>query len=106
MRAELASVRSNTDNLAAEYETRQKILCQLTSFSQSLAASQARLGDMAQLLCNESHQAVKVADVSVASGQSTNGIVTDLLRLAEDSSASAHEVEVLAKQADQISSIV
>ncbi|HPP46967.1 MAG TPA: methyl-accepting chemotaxis protein, partial [Accumulibacter sp.] len=106
VRAELASARSKADNLTVEYETRQKILCQLTSFSQSLAASQASLADMAQVFCNGSHQAVKVADVSVANGQTTNGIVSDLLRLAKDASASAHEVEVLAKQADQISSIV
>ncbi len=104
--AELAAIRASAANQKAEDEALKQLFGHLASFSQSLTASQASLGGMAQVLRNERNQAVKAAEVSVASGQMTNEIASDLLRLAKDSSTSAHEVEILAKQAEQISSIV
>ena len=103
---ELAAIRTSAASQKAGDEALKQLLGHLASFSQSLTASQASLGGMAQLLRNERNQAVKAAEVSVASGQITNQIATDLIRLAQDSSTSAHEVEILAKQAEQISSIV
>ncbi len=104
--AELAALRAKSADQTAEDQALKQLLGHLVSFSQSLTASQTSLGSMAHMLRAESDQAVKAAEVSVASGQMTNEIATDLLRLAKDSSASAHEVEILAKQADKISSIV
>ena len=104
--AELASVKAEAAAHEAECATLKAVLGHLSAFSQSLSGSQESLGNMAQLLRSERNQAIEAAQVSVTSGQTTTEIATNLHRLANDSSSTAREVEVLAKQADEISSIV
>jgi methyl-accepting chemotaxis protein len=61
---------------------------------------------MANLLREERNEAIEAAAVSVSSGRTTTEIASNLHRLALDSNSTASEVEVLAKQADEISAIV
>jgi hypothetical protein len=82
------------------------VLLHLSAFNQTLSGSQQSLGNMANLLREERNQAVQAAEVSVASGQTTTEIASNLHRLAEYSSTTADEVGLLAKQADEISAIV
>lgn len=106
LQAELAALKSEASAHEQECNTLKAVLGHLAAFSQSLSGSQESLGNMAALLRSERNQAVEAAQVSVASGHTTTEIATNLHRLAKDSSATAREVEVLAKQADEISLIV
>ena len=89
-----------------ECQTLRSVLVHLSAFSETLAGSQETLGQMANLLKDERNQAIEAAEVSIASGQTTTEIASNLHRLAEDSAVTAKEVETLAQQADQISAIV
>jgi len=89
-----------------ECDMLKSVLLHLSAFNETLAGSQQSLGNMANLLREERNQAVQAAEVSVASGQTTTEIASNLHRLAEHSSATADEVGLLAKQADEISAIV
>lgn len=106
LQAQLAAERTAAAAKEAECDTLKAILMHLSEFSQTLMGSQQSLGNMANLLRDERNQAVEAAKVSVTSGQTTAEIATNLHRLAEDSAFTAREVETLAKQADEISSIV
>lgn len=113
LQQENQQLRNQVDELQAsweakmqECETLKAVLGHLAQFSESLAGSQQSLGNMANLLREERNQAVQAAEVSIASGQTTTEIAVNLQRLAEDSAATAHKVETLAKQAGEISSIV
>ena len=106
LQEQLAAEKSNAAAKAAECDALKAILTHLSEFSQTLMGSQQSLGNMASLLHDERNQAVEAAKVSVTSGQTTAEIATNLHRLAENSSFTAREVGTLAKQADEISSIV
>jgi hypothetical protein len=106
LQLELASVRSRERAIDEECTTLKEVLAYLVEFGQTLAGSQQSLGGMANLLSVERNRAVEAAEVSETSGHTTTEIATILHRLAEDSAATAHEVGLLAKQADEISSIV
>lgn len=106
LQTDMAALNATNSAKEKECETLRAVLTHLAKFSESLTGSQQSLGNMANLLREERIQAVKAAEVSVTSGQTTTEIATNLHRLAEDSSATAREVELLAKQADEISSIV
>lgn len=102
----LAAAQAQAQAKETECETLKNVLSHLSAFSQTLADSQQSLGTMANSLREERNQAVKAAEVSVASGQTTTEIATSLHKLAENSANTAREVGTLAKQADEISSIV
>ena len=111
--AELAALRgelSHHQNLAAEKdrecETLKDILRNLAMFSDTLSGSQNSLAQMANLLKEERSQAVEAAEVSIASGQTTTEIATNLHLLAENSANTARKVDALAHQAGEISAIV
>lgn len=106
LQSQLDSVRQEAKVKEDECQMLRAVLTHLAEFSQTLAGSQQSLGSMANLLREERNRAVEAAEVSVTSGQTTTEIATNLHRLAEDSSATAKEVGMLAKQADEISSIV
>ncbi len=106
LRSELASLGSHDKSVDEECATLKGILGYLADFGETLAGSQQSLGSMASLLSVERNRAVEAAEVSETSGHTTTEIATILHRLAEDSAATAGEVGMLAKQADQISSIV
>lgn len=89
-----------------ECATLKAVLRNLSVFSETLASSQASLGQMANLLREEKKQAVEAAEVSITSGQTTTEIATNLHLLATNSANTAKEVDTLARQATQISSIV
>ena len=89
-----------------ECETLKAILANLALFSDTLAGSQASLGQMANLLKEEKIQAVEAAEVAISSGQTTTDISSNLHRLAESSNHTAKEVDGLAKTAGEIGSIV
>ena len=89
-----------------ECETLKAVLRNLAAFSQTLAGSQASLGQMANMLKEEKAQAVEAAEVSVSSGQATTEIATNLHMLAENSANTAREVDALAQLAGEISAIV
>ncbi|MBL8398160.1 MAG: CZB domain-containing protein [Candidatus Accumulibacter sp.] len=106
LRAELATARANADHKNTDNQLLTAALSHMADFNQSLVASQLSLGGMATLLREEQNQAQAAANVAVASGGTTTEIATSLRRLAQDSAATAQEVETLAKQVDEISSIV
>lgn len=106
LQSEISVLRADAQSKALECDTLRSILGYLSEFSQTLSGSQQSLGGMANLLSEEKNQAAKAAEVSVTSGQTTTEIATNLHRLAKESSATALEVGMLAKQADEISSIV
>lgn len=89
-----------------ECETLKAVLVNLASFSDTLAGSQASLGQMANILREEKIQAVEATAVAVSSGQTTTDISSNLHRLAESSNHTALEVDGLARTAGEISSIV
>jgi hypothetical protein len=91
---------------AAECETLRAVLRKLALFSNTLAGSQASLGQMASLLSEEKSRALEAAEVSITSGQTTTEIAADLHRLASNSANTAKEVDGLAQQAGEISAIV
>lgn len=102
----LAEEKNLSSRKDQECQTLRAVLTHLSAFSETLAGSQQSLGQMANLLKDERNQAIEAAEVSIASGQTTTEIASNLHRLAEDSAVTAKEVETLAKQADQISAIV
>jgi hypothetical protein len=106
LRQQLADQEARSALKMAECDTLKEILQQLGLFNDTLAGSQQSLGHMAALLAQEKKQAIAAAEVSVASGKTTTEIAENLHRLAENSSVTAREVELLAKQADEISAIV
>lgn len=106
LRYEADACRADAKSKADECETLKAVLQHLSEFSQTLGGSQQSLASMANMLREERNQAIQAAEVSVSSGQTTTEIATNLHRLAENSASTAKEVEMLAKQADEISSIV
>ncbi|MBS1139748.1 MAG: methyl-accepting chemotaxis sensory transducer [Proteobacteria bacterium] len=113
LESELISLRQalNSQQNAASQKEREcdalkGILANLASFSESLGISQSSLGQMATVLNEERNQAIEAAEVSVQSGKATTEIASNLHRLAEDSAATAKEVEGLAHQAGEIGKIV
>ena len=89
-----------------ECETLKAVLVNLALFSDTLAGSQASLGQMANLLREEKIQAVEASEVAISSGQTTTDISSNLHRLAESSSLTAREVDGVARTAEEIGSIV
>lgn len=89
-----------------ECETLKSIMRNLASFSQTLSGSQSSLGQMAALLNEEKIQAVEAAEVSISSGETTTEIAANLHQLAKSSANTAGEVEALAREAGEISTIV
>lgn len=87
-------------------DTLKAVLRNLAMFSQTLIGSQTTLGEMANRLKDEKAQAVRAAEVSVATGQATTDIADNLHLLAENSAVTAKEVETLARHAGEIGSIV
>lgn len=106
LKLDLASSALAADAKGSECEMLKDVLGHFAQFSQTLAGSQQSLGSMANLLRQERNQAVEAAEVSESSGQTTTEIATNLHQLAVDSAETAREVETLAKQADEISTIV
>lgn len=106
LRAALNEERRLSIEADRECQTLKSVLRHLGAFSETLAGSQQSLGLMAALLQDERNQAIEATAVSIASGQTTTEIASNLHHLAEDSAVSAREVESLAQQADQISAIV
>ncbi|HMW18758.1 MAG TPA: methyl-accepting chemotaxis protein [Accumulibacter sp.] len=106
LRAELTIVRNNENEKTSEYQIFTSTLSHLADFSRSLVASQLSMGNMATMLREEQNHAHTAAAVAVTSGGTTTEIATNLQRLAQDSSATAHEVETLARRVEEISSIV
>lgn len=89
-----------------ECDTLKAIMRNLALFSETLAGSQTSLGQMANLLKEEKIRAVEAAEVSITSGQTTTEIAENLHNLAESSAHTAREVDALAHQASEISTIV
>ncbi|HZX31769.1 MAG TPA: methyl-accepting chemotaxis protein [Rhodocyclaceae bacterium] len=106
LRAEIAAKDEAKNDKDRECELLKSVLQHLSAFNETLAGSQQSLGFMAGVLRDERNEAIRAAEVSVASGRTTTEITSNLDRLARDSSATAKEVESLAKQADEISAIV
>ena len=106
LQAELEQQLQAQQSKELECATLKSVLGHLASFSQTLGGSQQSLGDMANQLRAERNEAIQAAHVSVSSGQTTSEIAENLHLLAENSTATARDVEVLAKQADEINSIV
>ncbi len=106
LRADLANRDDEVARQQRELDSLRSIIAHLSVFSQTLAGSQQSLGQMANLLRDERNEAIEAAAVSVSSGRTTTEIASNLHRLALDSNSTASEVEVLAKQADEISAIV
>lgn len=106
LRESLTVVKRDAQVKERECDTLRSVVKNLSGFSQTLSGSQQSLGNMANLLREERDQAVRAAEVSVLSGQTTQEIAVNLHRLAEGSSGTAREVGALAKQADEISAIV
>ena len=90
----------------AECDTLKQVLLSLATFRITLGGSQTSLAAMAGSLQQEKQEAMEAAEVSRNSGQTTTEIASNLQRLAGDSAQTAREVDVLARQADEISSIV
>ena len=106
LRSELRQKESDTASKEHECSTLRSVLMHLSAFNQTLSGSQQSLGNMANILREERNQAVQAAEVSMASGQTTTEIASNLHQLADRSSATADEVGLLAQQADEISAIV
>ena len=111
--AELAMLRqmlAEQQALAAakdsECETLKAVLRNLALFSTTLSGSQQSLAEMASKLKEEKARALEAAQVSMTSGQITTEIATSLHLLAENSVATAREVDGLAQQAGEIGAIV
>jgi len=113
LRAEIGSLQDTLNSQQrgaaakeAECETLMAVLRNLALFSNTLAGSQTSLGQMANLLREEKSRALEAAEVSIASGQTTREIASDLHRLATNSAQTAKKVDGLAQQAGEISGIV
>ena len=90
----------------SECETLKAVLRNLALFSGTLSGSQQSLAAMATRLREEKARALEAAQVSMTSGQITTEIATSLHLLAENSVATAREVDGLAQQAGEIGAIV
>ena len=106
LRDSLKSQQQLAADKESECATLKAILGNLALFSDTLAGSQASLGQMANLLKAEKFQAVEAAEVAISSGQTTTDISSNFHRLAESSNHTAREVDGLAKTAGEIGSIV
>lgn len=106
LRAELSHQQTQARAKEAECETLKSVLRSLSLFSKTLEGSQSSLALMAAALNEEKIQAMKAAEVSVASGKTTTEIASSLHVLAQNSAATAKEVDSLARQAGEISVIV
>lgn len=106
LRRELSQQQEAASQKVRECDVLKGILANLASFSETLGGSQTSLGQMAALLKEEKNQAIKATEVSIASGQTTTEIASNLHRLAEDSAVTAKEVEGLALLASEIRKIV
>ena len=106
LRAELAHEQVQARAKDAECTTLKSVLRSLAMFSTTLEGSQSSLALLASTLNEERNQAVKAAQVSVASGKTTTEIASSLHVLAQNSAATAKEVDNLARQAGEISVIV
>ncbi len=108
--AELRQLLADQQALAAakeaECETLKAVLRNLAMFSGTLSGSQQSLAAMATKLKEEKARALEAAHVSMSSGQTTTEIATSLHLLAENSVATAREVDGLAQQAGEIGAIV
>lgn len=104
--SELLRLREEATSKNAECNTLKQVLHSLSTFRQTLAGSQSSLGAMATTLQQEKAQAIEAAEVSKNSGQTTTEIASNLQRLAGDSAETAQGVDTLARQADEIGSIV
>jgi len=108
--AELRQLLADQQALAAakeaECETLKAVLRNLAMFSGTLSGSQQSLAAMATRLREEKARALEAAHVSMSSGQTTTEIATSLHLLAENSVATAREVDGLAQQAGEIGAIV
>lgn len=106
LRSELVTQKATATDKDTECETLKSVLLNLASFSQTLAGSQASLGQMAHLLKEEKIEAIEAAEVSISSGNTTTEIASSLHVLAENSASTAHKVDSLAQLASEISVIV
>ena len=106
LNANLAEHEKKSANKESECEILKATLNNLSQFSLTLQGSQTSLGQMASRLNDEKAEAAQAAQVSISSGQATTEISTNLHQLAKDSALTAHDVDALAQQAGQISSIV
>ncbi len=113
LQGELAQLRQTLDDQTAralqkqgECDTLRRVLGNFAAFRNTLTGSQESMGGMATTLQQEKVQAIEAARVSHNSGQTTTEIVANLHRLAGDSTHTAQEVDVLARQADEIGHIV
>jgi hypothetical protein len=108
--AELRQLLADQQALAAakeaECDTLKAVLRNLAMFSGTLSGSQQSLAAMATKLKEENARALEAAHVSMSSGQTTTEIATSLHLLAENSVATAREVDGLAQQAGEIGAIV
>ena len=104
--ASLAEHEKKSTDKESECEILKATLKNLSMFSQTLQGSQTSLGHMATRLNDEKAQAAQAAQVSISSGQATTEISTNLHLLAKNSALTANDVDALAQQAGQISSIV
>ncbi|RIX43024.1 MAG: chemotaxis protein [Rhodocyclales bacterium GT-UBC] len=106
LKNQLAAQEQSFADKNRECETLQAVIRSLAMFNETLTGSQSSLGQMANLLKEEKVQAIEAAEVSTASGQTTNEISTNLHMLAKNSTHTAREVDALAQQAGEISAIV
>ena len=113
LEAELAELKNQLSEQKALAEARDRecevlraTLRNLAMFSSTLAGSQQSLATMATRLREEKARALEAAHVSMSSGQTTTEIATSLHLLAENSVATAREVDGLAQQAGEIGAIV
>ena len=113
LEAELAELKNQLSEQKALAEARDRecevlraTLRNLAMFSSTLAGSQQSLATMATRLREEKARALEAAHVSMSSGQTTTEIATSLHLLAENSVSTAREVDGLAQQASEISTIV
>jgi hypothetical protein len=106
LRQQLLDQQRQAEAKINECDTLKQVLQQLSLFSETLGGSQQSLGQMATMLSQEKAQAIAAAKVSIESGKTTTEIASNLHRLSESSTSTAQEVDLLAKQADEISTIV
>ncbi|TXG93503.1 MAG: chemotaxis protein [Rhodocyclaceae bacterium] len=106
LRRDLGAQQNVANQKDRECDALKGILRNLASFSETLGGSQASLAQMASMLKDERNEAVEATAVSIASGQATTEIASNLHRLAESSAVTAKEVEGLATQAGEIGKIV
>ena len=108
-----SSLQSALDAATADYSAKEQdcenlrqILKHLLTFGETLTGSQASMSSMATTLNEKKSQALHAAEISCAGSEITNTIAENLKNLARNASVTSGEVEKLADQASQISSIV